>query len=54
LLRAWRDGAREDAWRFSAEDLRTREVRHFAALEALHRFLDERLLEADAEDEKAP
>lgn len=49
LLRVWRDGAAANTWRFRVEDLRTREVRHFAALAALHRFLDERLATSDAE-----
>jgi|FLYL01.1.fsa_nt_gi hypothetical protein len=54
LLRVWRDGAQADAWRIRVEDMRTREVRHFATLTALHRFLDERVAAGDAEIDEAP
>ena len=39
LLRVWRDGRSGDPWRISIEEVRTKEVRHFATPHAFERFV---------------
>lgn len=39
LVRVWRDGKGDAAWRASARDLRTRRLEHFQSLDELLRFL---------------
>jgi hypothetical protein len=42
LLRLWRDGPRVEDWRASLKDISSKEVMHFASLEALARHLEQR------------
>ncbi len=44
-LRLWRDGDDAADWRFSLEDMRTRERAHFHRLRDLVRFLRQRTAE---------
>ena len=54
LLRLWRVVEAREAWRASLEDAHTHELRGFASLEDLVKFLDAQTLPPDSESEAAP
>lgn len=47
VLRLWRDGTTPKDWRYSLEDLRSRERTNFTTLEALYTFIAEQTREQE-------
>jgi hypothetical protein len=55
LLRLWREGHnRQPLWRASLESAQSREVYHFASVEALFAFLRQQIMSEDRRDEDLP
>jgi hypothetical protein len=50
LLRVWSDGEKQDAWRASLENLRTKELVKFKNLDELQVFLNEHMTSGSTTD----